>query len=426
MLAFVGGTMRRYIAVGCNHSTAKPADIGRAQAAPESLDELLPRLKERLGVQEMVYLATCHRTEWYLAYDGGECPGQLLMTLTAALPELTDGKTALPDLHSCFAFGGRDAARHLFRVICALESLMVGDSQILGQVKDAFRRAETLGMTGPHTTALFTLAFRAAKRARTETSLSRGAVSLVSLAERRLAARLAADPAAVAVVGAGKVASLGGGLVRGIDAVRRIVVFNRSEERGAALASRLHGEYRPLPALGAGTERFAAIIVGATVPEPLIRPDLAARLAPTLLLDLAMPPAVDPACDSVEGIERVDQPTLHAEGEANRVARREEISRVEAIVEEQLKELAYEVMEVELSPVAHRLLDDFREVLRSELDRVAGGNGNGNGNGKEKELDAAVERLCRRLVRVPLRGLREVAWQHTSEVLSTFLAAVQR
>jgi glutamyl-tRNA reductase len=414
--------MRRYFAVGCNHATAKPAEIGRAQAPSDLLDELLPRLKERLAVEEMIYLATCHRTEWYLVYDGTHCPGQLLMTLSSALRDHTQGAVVLPGQEGCFALAGRDAASHLFRVICALDSLMVGDNQILGQVKEAFRRAGALGLVGPLTTALFTQAFRAAKRVRTETSLSRGAVSLVSLAERQIAARLGADPAPVAIVGAGKTAALAAGLVRSLDPGRRMVVFNRGQERGAELAARFGAEYRPLAALGANGDRFASVIVGASAPQPLIGLGLAAHLAPTLLLDLAMPPAVDPACDGLTGIERVDQRALDQVAEANRRARREEIGRAETIVEEQLHELAYEVMEVELSPVAHRLLADFREVLRDELERVAGS----GDPARSGDIDAAVERLCQRLVRVPLRGLREVAWQHTSEVLGTFLAAVER
>ncbi len=414
--------MRRYAAIGCNHTTAAPAEVGRAQVPAEGLDELLPRMKQLLGVQEMVYLATCHRTEWYFSYDGEQCPGRLLMALTSALPELTGGTSALPEHGRCLALGGRDAALHLFRVGCALDSLMVGDNQILGQVKGAFRRASTLGLTGPLTTALFTQAFRAAKRVRTETSLSRGAVSLVSLAERCIQARLAADPGSVAVVGAGKTATLAAGLVRSLDGARRIVVFNRGPERGEALAAHLDGEFRPLGTLGVGADRYAAVIVGASAPEPLVGPELASRLAPTLLVDLGMPPAVDPACDGVAGIERVDQRALRQVAEANRSGRHAEIGRAEEIVEEQLRELAYEVMEVELSPVAHRLLADFREVLRVELERVA----DRSPSDRAVEIDAAVERLCQRLVRVPLRGLREVAWQHTSEVLSTFLAAVQR
>ena len=414
--------MRHYVAIGCNHSTAAPTDVGRAQPAPGTLTELLPRVRDRLGVQEMVYLATCHRAEWYLVYEGEQCPGRLLMSLGVALPQLTGGVTTLPDHDKCFALGGRDAARHLFRVGCALESLMVGDNQILGQVKEAFRRSSVLGLTGPLTTALFTQAVRAAKRVRTETSLSRGAVSLVSLAERRLQSRLAAAPGAVAVVGAGKTASLAAGLVRSLDANRPIVVFNRTRERGEALAARVAAEFRPLDALGSNGDRFAAVIFGASAPQPLLRPDRATHLAPTLLVDLGMPPAIDPACDGVPGIERVDQRALRLVAEANRSARNAEISRAEAMVEDQLRELAYEQMEVELSPVAHRLLADFREVLRREFEKVA----EGEPATRAAELDAAVERVCRRLVRVPLRGLREVAWQHSSEVLSTFLEAVQR
>lgn len=413
--------MQSYVTIGCNCASATPEEVGRAQLAAGSVADLLPRISERLGLRELVYLATCHRTEWYAVHDGGQCPGQLLLGLSSVLPELTGGLTTMPNLASCFAVNDKVAVRHLFRVTCALESIMVGDNQILGQVKDAFRRAHDLRLTGPLTTALFTQAFRAAKRVRSETALSRGAVSLLSLAERCLRARLDADGGAVAVVGAGEMAALAAELVRSLDAGRSLVVFNRGRQRGEALAARFGAAFEPLGALGNNGHRFAAVIAGASAAEPLIGPELAARLAPTLLLDLGMPPAVAGACDGVAGIQRVDQRVLRREAEHNRSARSGEIGKAEEIIEAQLRELAYELMEVDLSPVARRLLDAFREVVRKELERASGGD---HGEGPA-QLEATVERLTQRLVRVPLRGLREVAWQHTPEVLTTFLEAVQ-
>ncbi len=413
--------MQSYFTIGCNCTEATPEEVGRAQLPAGSLADLLPRISERLGLHELVYLATCHRTEWYAVYEGEQCPGQMLLRLSSVLPEVTGGLTAMPSLGSCFAVNEKAAVRHLFRVTCALESIMVGDNQILGQVKDAFRRARDLGLTGPLTTALFTQAFRAAKRVRSETGLSRGAVSLLSLAERCLRARLEADSGPVAVVGAGEMAALAADLVRSLDAERPIVVFNRGRQRGEALAARFGAAFEPLGTLGRNGHRFAAVIAGAASTEPLIGPELAARLAPTLLLDLGMPPAVSSACDGVAGIQRVDQQVLRREAEHNRSARSAEIGKAEEIIEAQLRELAYELMEVDLSPVARRLLDAFREVVRMELNRAADG---AQAEGTAT-LEATVERMTQRLVRVPLRGLREVAWHHTPEVLATFLEAVQ-
>ncbi len=412
--------MRRYVVFGCNQSGASVEEIGRAQVPADSTAEILPRLKTELGADELVYLATCHRTEFYLAYDGPHCPGRLLMTASAALSRLTGGSSSLPDPARCLAENDLDAAKHLFRVASALDSLMPGDNQILGQVKEAFRFASGLGLAGPRLSALFTQAFRAAKRVRTETALSRHPVSLLSLAERRLSRRMADTGGPVAVIGAGNMAALAAELVRKLDPGCDLVVFNRGRERGEALATRWGGTYRPVESLEGGG--FSAVIAATSAPTPLIGVALAARLAPTLILDLGTPPNVAPACAGVPGVELVDQAALRSEADANRLVRHGEIAQAEAIVEEQLRELAYEVMEVELSPVARHLVAAFREVARTELARIADGE---RGVPPDK-LEEAVDRLSQRLVRVPLRGLREVAWRHSPVVLSIFLAAVEK
>jgi glutamyl-tRNA reductase len=414
--------MRRYVIIGCNQTGAGPEEVGRAQIPADAVAGALPGLKAELGAQELVYLATCHRTEFYLAYDGPLCPGRLLMALSSALPRLTGGTSSLPALEKCLAEHEQNASRHLFRVTAALDSLMPGDNQILGQVKGAFRLASDLGVAGSRLSALFTQAFRAAKRVRTETGLSRHPVSLLSLAERRLGRRLAAAAGPVAVVGAGSMAGLAVELVRKLDPARGIVVFNRGRDRGEALAARCGGTFRPLESLRASGDGFAAVITAASSPVPLIDPGLAALLAPTFLLDLGMPPNLAPGCGRADGIEHVDQVALRLEAETNRSARHAEIAQAEAIIEEQLRELAYEVMEVELSPVARHLVAAFRELARNEMTRMM----DGGYDVPPERLDEAVDRLSQRLVRVPLRGLREVAWQHSPDVLSIFLAAVEK
>ena len=190
--------MRRFVVVGCNHSAASLDEVAGARIPEDILPDTLRQIREKLGLKEVVYLATCHRTEWYIHYDGELCPGRLTMGLAPLLGMLTAGRSQFPDVDHCLALQGEKAARHLFRVVSALDSLMVGETQILGQVKAGFRAAEEMGLVGPLLHTLFTQAFRTAKRIRTETSLSRRPVSLVSLAQRQIDRRLAADPGPVA------------------------------------------------------------------------------------------------------------------------------------------------------------------------------------------------------------------------------------
>jgi glutamyl-tRNA reductase len=398
--------MRRFVLLGCNHSSASLEDVARAKLPDDVPPNALVELRTRLGADELVHLSTCHRTEWYLAYSGDLCPGRLAMTLARTLPEVSGGRSALPDLDRCLALHSSDVARHLFRVASSLDAMMIGESQVLGQVKEAFRRASEAGLVGPRLTILFTLAFRAGKRVRTETALSRRPVSLVSLAERELRACLASSPLPVALVGAGEMAGAAAEMVRKLDPCRQVVVFNRGTARGLALARRLGGRHLPLADLGADGSRFAAVIAATGAPTPLIGPNEARRLAPATLLDLGVPPNIAPECSSV----------------ANRCARAEELAKAEAIVEGQLEELAYEVMEQELSPVARSLVAVFRDLARSEFEKVAAE----CQAVPSDRLNEAADRLSQRLVRVPMRALRAVAWHHSTDVLNTFLHAVKQ
>lgn len=414
--------MRRFVLLGCDHLSANLEEVARTRLPEENLAETLAALRDRLQLLELVYLSTCHRTEFYAVYDGELCPGRLAMQLAIALPSLTHGASTLPPVDHCLAAHGGEVARHLFRVSSALEALMVGESQVLGQVKNAFRLCHETGVVGPRLTTLFNQAFRTAKRVRTETALSRRPVSLVSLAERSLRGRLAKDTRAVAVIGAGEMAALALELTRKIDERRELVVFNRGWERGSALADRFGATFRPLAEFPPDGTQFAAVVTATSAAVPTIDAALAHRLAPTFILDLGTPANVDPAVAEIDGIELATQANLRDEAEANRSARGDELEKAEAIVEEQLRELSYEVMEHELSPVARQLVTAFREVARNEIQRIVSGNGHLS---EEALIAEAADRISQRLVRLPMRGLREVAWQHSTDVLHTFLAAVQ-
>ncbi len=404
--------MQQFVVVGCTHTTASPAEIAAARV-PHTL---LGKLRDELGASELVYLETCHRTEWYLVYEGELCPGRLAMALARSLATLTEGASRLPPPERCLALRGADAVRHLFRVAAALEALMLGETQVLGQVRKAFRHAVEAGLAGPLLHTLFEQSFRVAKRIRTETSLSRGPVSLVSLAASRLKDLLASDPRPVAVLGAGEMAARGALLVRELSPQAEIIIFNRSPERAAALAQRVGGTSQPLAHFPAD-RTFAVVVAATSATHPIVGGATLAALAPVAVLDLGLPANLAPDCHGIAGVEIIDQPALGAEAEANRTARRAEVARAEAMVEEQLAELAQEMLDHQLSPVARSLVEAFAAVSRRELASAGLG---------EDQLDAAVERLSQRLVRLPLRALREVAWHHSPAVLTTFLDAVKR
>ncbi len=414
--------MNTLFALGTTHRTGNLEEVAHARIPDGLVPQVLPILLEKLHLSELVYLATCHRTEFYLVYEGDLCPGRLARALGQALVELTDGKTSLPDPTHCLLLQGAPVAEHLFRVSAALDSLMLGESQILGQVKQAFRQAADLGTAKAKLHTLFNQAFRAAKRVRSETKLAERPTSLVSLAERLLRARLAADPRPVAVVGAGEMAAAATSLLRKADKERLLVVFNRSQQRGQALAQQVGGHWRPLELLAQAGPEFSVVVLATSADVPILTPEQAQALAPVFVLDLGLPANANPACGRVAQVELVGQEDLQAESLANRKARAAEVARAEAILREQLEELSVELLEHTLSPVARSLRLTFYQLARQELAEAFT---NGHGSLPPEFLHQVAERLAQRLLRAPMKGLRQVAFQHSPEILRTFCAALE-
>ncbi|MCS7181900.1 MAG: glutamyl-tRNA reductase [Thermoanaerobaculum sp.] len=416
--------METLFALGTNHRLATLEEVTRARIPEALLPQALHRIAERLRGRELVYLATCHRTEFYLVHDGGLCPGRLTQALRTSLAELTDGRGTLPEPSRCLMLQAADAAQHLFRVSAALDSLMLGESQILGQVKEAYRQSVQAGLVGPRLHTVFAQAFRAAKRVRSETKLSQGPTSLVSLAARVLRQRFAEDPRPVAILGAGTMAEAAAGLVRKLAPQRPVWLFNRSRERGHALAQRVGAQFADLAAFPpAEGPLFSVIILALAVNAPFIREDLAAKLSPVLLLDLGLPANVSARCAHLPGVELVDQVSLREESEANRQARSAEVAKAEAIVAQQLAELSLELLDHQLSPIARTLREAFFHSARWELRQAFS---NGHGTLPAEFLDQLADRLAQKLVRTPLRGLRQVAFAHSPKTLQTFLEALDR
>lgn len=413
--------MNTLFALGTNHRLATPEEVAQARIPEHLLPHALRTLADKLNASEIVYLTTCHRTEFYLVHEGDLCPGRLTQALRQALAELTGGLATLPEASRCLLLQGKAVAQHLFRVSAALDSLMLGESQILGQVKEAFRQAAQAGLAKAKLHTLFGQAFRAAKRVRTETRLSQGATSLVSLARNVIKERLSRDNRPVAIVGAGEMAAAAASLVRKLDSTRHMVVCNRSPERGQALAQQVGGVFQPLSAFFEETNAFSVVVLAVASENPILTEAVATRLAPALIVDLGLPANAAPECAHVAGITLVNQTTLHAESEANRQARAAEVAQAEEIIHQQLEELSQEMLEHDLAPVAKALRQVFYQSARWELQKAFS---NGHGTLPQEFLDELAERLAQRLVRAPMKGLREVAFTHSAQAVETFLSAV--
>ena len=313
--------------IGVSHRSAGLACRETLAQAPEAAPRQLARLRSIDGLREVALLATCNRVEVYLVADDA-----------AAIRRV---RSMAFETKAPYSLTGPAAAEHLLRVACGLESAILGDGQILGQVRQAYAVSRAARSTGAWLNRLFETALRAGKRARHETVLGRGATTTASVAVdlvERMAGSL--DQRQVLIVGAGETAKVA---ARHLARLRpaRLLIANRTLEHADAIASRLGGTaigLAGLPAALAATD----IVVSATsrreavISADLLRYVMAGRpRQPLLAVDLAMPRDIEEQAGAVAGVTLVGLDRVQADASRNLAARTASVPQVEAIVVEE-------------------------------------------------------------------------------------------
>ena len=192
--------------VGTSYRTTTVEELARAALPADFRGENLVELAKLAGFSELVYLGTCNRVEFYFRAETRIHSNPLLFHLRRSLADLTEGACQLPDEDRLYVHFGRAAVRHLFRVTSALDSMMVGEAQIMGQAKEAHESAHNLGLLGGVLDQTFHESFHLAKRIRTETELTRRPETLVTLVERTIHEHLGRSYDPVLILGAGEMA----------------------------------------------------------------------------------------------------------------------------------------------------------------------------------------------------------------------------
>ena len=316
------------VCIGLNHKTA-PVELRENFAVAESeLHAALARFKEIERVEEVVILSTCNRVEFYGAGAG-------LHSAHAGFDEFLTESAGVEcgGLEAVYRHDGEAAVRHLFQVACGLDSMVLGETEILGQVKKAYGSASGSGFTARVLNKLFQRAFQAAKQVRTHTAINRGAISVGSVAVD-LAGKIFGNLAesSVMVLGAGETGerTARSFLSRGVS---RLLVCNRSAEKASALASELGGEAVDFNAWEFEISRLDILITCSAAPEPLLRYDsLYRRMAtreehPLFVIDLAVPRNVHTDVNQIESVYLYDIDSLQAIADRSRSLRSAEMER---------------------------------------------------------------------------------------------------
>jgi glutamyl-tRNA reductase len=328
------------LALGTSHKTAPLAVRERLALLEGQVEPFLHELVEHPAISEAVAVSTCNRTELYVvAADPveGESAVLALLARRAGTPP-----TAL--MESIYADRNCDAARHLFRVVSGLESMIVGEAEIQGQVKRAYDRALAARTTGPLTNKLFRAALATGKRVRTETAISLGHASVATVAVDAARA-VVGEPHHVVVVGAGDTSEQ---VARAFfeQGVSTMFVANRRRDRAIALAERFGGASGSFDALPDELSRADVVVSSTASPHAIIgAEELAAVMAeragrPLLLVDLAVPRDIDPACGELGGVTLMDMDALQSSVRRHLRVRRAEAARAAVIVEEEIQAFA--------------------------------------------------------------------------------------
>ena len=397
----------RVVAVGLNHTTA-PVDLREQLAFPkQELGESLQGLVRKASLREVVLLSTCNRVEVYGVQDPAEDPERV----AAALADLRGVEPRTLHPHS-FVHDDEQAARHIFRVTASLESLVLGEPQILGQVKDAYRVAREVGTVGSVLDRCLTMAFHGAKRVRSETEIAQGRASVASVAVDLAASIFGQlEGCRVLLVGAGEMAQHAAVHLTAAGAAS-VAVVNRSAARGESLADTVGGRYVGWDGLTAELAQADIVITSTGSPDPVIdrrmvrRAMRARRGAPLFLVDIAVPRDVDPRVGRMDQVYLYNVDDLQGMVDESMESRHVHAEHASRVVDEEVLAFLRWKRGRNVAPVLRSLEEKARGILDGEMRRARGKLGELTPE-QMKAVEMLGHGIVRKMLHGPLSSVRE-------------------
>jgi glutamyl-tRNA reductase len=410
--------------VGASHRTAPVELRERLDFSSRGLEQAVRTLVARRLVVEAVVVSTCNRAELYVACRD---PREATEDLRAFFSEFHQMPAAEVGPH-LYAHQDEDAARHLFRVSSGLDSLVVGEPQILGQIKEAYSVASAADSSGPLLNRLFHWAFGVGKRVRSETALAEGAVS-VSFAAVSLAKKIFGNLTGrhVLVIGAGEMGKLTA-LHLKAQRVAAVVIISRTLAHAQELADEVGGDVAPWDSLpqvllesdivisvtGSATPILSKAQVKAAMP--------ASRVRPLFLIDIAVPRDVDPRAGEIEQVFLYNIDDLQAIVRENLERRTAEVVRAEQIVDEEVQRFSNWHRSREAVPTIVALRHRFETIRKSELERLEPKLASLPPDARAR-VDEVTRLIIEKLLLHPTEQLKDVGDAH---LVSQYSAALRR
>jgi glutamyl-tRNA reductase len=408
--------------VGLSHHTAA-VELRERVDFSTRLPDALAALAAQPDVGELVILSTCNRAEIYASCDAPDRARTALVEFMAGFHALT------PDVILPYVYTRQDedVARHLFRVAAGLDSLVVGEPQILGQVKDSYAAAADRHLTGPLLNRLFHSSFAVGKRVRSETGLAEGAVSVsyaaVSLA-RKIFGRL--DALQVLLLGSGDMGRLTATHLRS-QQVRGLTICSRTRTHAAALAAEMDAAVIDWEERHAALEASDIVVAATGAATPVAtRADVARamharRNRPLFVIDIAVPRDIDPSAGELDQVFLYNVDDLRAIVRGNLARRSAEVERAEALVEAEVAQLSAWLRSRDAIPTVVALRQRFEAIRRAELQRLEPRMAQLGPEGRAR-VDEITRLIVEKLLLTPTEQLKAVSDHATAAAYSDALS----
>jgi len=410
----------KLLLTGLSHKTA-PVHLREKLAVAESLLPRALRELQQLGAAEAVVLSTCNRVEFAVSTHDEAEPG---MVLDQFLIQWQVPRAAF-DGH-LYRYEARDAIQHIFRVASSLDSMVVGEPQILGQMKAAYNAAKTEGSVGGMLETVLTRAFSAAKRVRSETGIGQMAVS-VSYAAVELARRIfgSLNGQKVLIIGSGKMGELAAKHLRRSGA-NKIFVTNRTHARAEEMARLFEGRAIDYTAFPSMLHEIDIVIASSGAPHFILTRDEMQRVIaqrrnkPMFLIDIAVPRNIDPAVNEIDGVFLYDVDDLAGVVNANLKEREKQAEQAEAIIAEEVEHMMARLRIESVAPTIVSLQEQLEEIRAAEVARAIR-RMPGLTPEQQQHIEAMTRSIVNKIAHGPISELRRNATEpegsHAIEVI---------
>lgn len=409
--------MNRFALIGASYKTAGVDKLGRMAIPKAALESRLADIARTAGVAELAYIGTCNRIEFMVADEDAVAVQACRDRIGAALGE--DPAEARKIFR---AWAGEGAIEHLFLVAAGLDSAQAGEREIYAQVRLAWQTARAAGTCGPQLDFIFNEALKAAQDVHQQASRPANAESLSGFAVRRVNAHLAGDTGRVAIVGISPMTRQCG---RAFAAAGLpMLVVNRTFETAQEFAAEIGGEAVTLEAFKADPGVVDAIVTAVGGAEPVLDVPAVTKIAANapgrgvLIVDLGVPPNVDPAVGAIERIHRIGMDSVIAEAVEGRNERLGELASARLVIDEHLDRLRRDYAVREAAPLIQQMGSHYQALAAESLKRLPK-------NNDAEALKQWAESFARKLAHAPIKGLRVLAAEAGAQAVQAYMRGVE-